>query len=327
LNPTYSELLVPELRHSGYYVQSVSSFWNPFLRLGDVVKAILQTPRRRACVIIDLYSGPRAFHAARVASALCSRLGKPYVLVLHGGTLPDRLKASRKALVAMLSRAARIVSPSRYLAKSLAEVCEAEVIPNAINLVDYPFRERTSVEPKCFYLRALHRNYGPLVAIEALAIASKRLPAALLRMAGPEMDNCRAECEQLITAHGLTRRVALLGRISKGEIQSEGRRADIFINPTFVDNTPVSVVEAMAMGLCIISTNAGGLPYLLKDGRTALLVPPRDAGALADKICQLVASPDLARTLSRNARAEAEAMDWSCVLPRWNRIIESVCQS
>jgi glycosyltransferase involved in cell wall biosynthesis len=327
LNPTYSELLVPELRRSGYRVQSASSFWNPFLRLADVVQKILRTPRRRACVIIDLYSGPRAFHAACLASDLCAWLGKPYVLVLHGGTLPDRLKHSGKALVRILSRAARIVSPSRYLASSLVEVCQAEIIPNAINLADYPFRQRGPVEPKCFYLRALHRNYGPLVGIEALALASKKLPSALLRMAGPEMDGCRPECEQLIASHGLSGRVTLLGRISKSEIQHEGNRADIFINPTFVDNTPVSVVEAMAMGLCIIATNVGGLPYLLKDGHTALLIPPRDAGALADKICQLVANPDLARTLSRNARAEAESMDWSCVLPHWKRIVESVCQN
>ena len=227
----------------------------------------------------------------------------------------------------MLSRAARIISPSRYLASSLSEVCRAEVIPNAINLADYPFRQRGPVEPRCFYLRALHRNYGPLVGIQALALVSKKLPAALLRMAGPEMDGCRAECEQLITSNGLNGNVTLLGRISKSEIQNEGNRADLFINPTFVDNTPVSVVEAMAMGLCIISTNVGGLPYLLKDGQTALLVPPRDAGTLADKICQLVANPDLARTLSRNARVEAEGMDWSCVLPHWKRVIDSVCQN
>lgn len=326
LNPTYSELLVPEFKKLGYRVQSASSFWNPFLRLADVIQKIVRTPRKRACVIIDLYSGPRAFQAARVASVLCSRLGKPYVIVLHGGTLPDRLEGSRKILARILSRAAHVVSPSRYLASSLAEVCRPEVIPNAINLADYPFRPRGPVEPKCFYMRALHRNYGPLVGIEALALASKKHPSALLRMAGPEMDGCRGECEKLIESSGLSGRVTLLGRISKSDIQNEGNRAEIFINPTFVDNTPVSVVEAMAMGLCIISTNVGGLPFLLKDGHTALLVPPRDAGALADKICQLVADPELALALSRNARAEAEKMDWSCVLAPWKRILDSVCQ-
>lgn len=327
LNPTYSELLVPELKRSGFSVQTASSFWNPFLRLGDVIQKIVRTPRHRACVIIDLYSGPRAFYAACLASDLCAWLGKPYILVLHGGTLPGRLKNSGKALERILSRAARIVSPSRYLASSLAGVCQAEIIPNAINLADYPFRLRGPVEPKCFYLRALHRNYGPLVAIEALALASKKLPSSLLRMAGPVMDDCRPECEQLIASRGLSGRVTLLGRIAKSEIQTEGNRADLFLNPTFVDNTPVSVVEAMAMGLCIISTNVGGLPYLLKDGHTALLVPPRDPAALADKISQLVANPDLARTLSRNARAEAENMDWSCVLPHWKNVIDSVCQN
>jgi glycosyltransferase involved in cell wall biosynthesis len=204
----------------------------------------------------------------------------------------------------------------------MAEVCQVDVVPNAVDLSRYPFRQRGPVAPNCFFLRALHRNYGALVAIEALALVSKSFPEATLRLAGPEMDDCRPECEQLISARGLAGRITMLGRISKEEVAREGNQADIFINPTFVDNTPVSVVEAMAMGLCIVSTNVGGLPYLLKDGQTALLAPPRQAESIADRICQLVRDPALAAALSRNARAEAESLDWRCVLPNWREVIE-----
>src|SRR5256885_977514 len=100
-NPTYPEFLTPELERLGYVVQTASSFRNPFLRLTDVVQKILRTPKRRACVIISLYSGPRAFPAACLQSTLCARFGRPYILVLHGGDLPNRLKHSQKRLVSM----------------------------------------------------------------------------------------------------------------------------------------------------------------------------------------------------------------------------------
>lgn len=324
LNPTYSELLVPELERFGYCVERASSFLNPVLRLTDTIQKILRTPKRRSCVIIDLYSGPRAFEAACLSSQLCVRLGKPYIIVLHGGKLPSRAKESRGKLSRVLSGAARIISPSSYLASELSELCHAEVIPNAIDVGQYPFRRRGPVSPKCMYLRALHRNYGPVIAIEALALVLREFPMASLRMAGPEMDDCRVDCERRITEHGLGGRVGLLGRIAKPEVKREGNEADIFLNPTLVDNTPVSIVEAMAMGLCIVSTNVGGLPHLLEDGRTALLVAPNSAQALAAGIRRVVADPELAARLSSNARRQAETMDWQRVLPRWNKVIDSV---
>src|SRR5687767_7773389 len=90
LNPTYSEALVPQLA-TDFAIRPASRYLNPILRMLDMVVAVLRTPRKNACVILDVCSGPRAFPAAEVISRICRATGKPYVVVLHGGTLPELL--------------------------------------------------------------------------------------------------------------------------------------------------------------------------------------------------------------------------------------------
>jgi glycosyltransferase involved in cell wall biosynthesis len=101
-------------------------------------------------------------------------------------------------------------------------------------------------------------------------------------------------------------------------------QGDIFLNTTNVDNTPVSVLEALACGLCVVSTDVGGIPYLLEHEEDALLVPPDDAEAMAAAVRRVLTEPGLAERLSRNARKKAEGFDWSVVLPQWERLLLEV---
>lgn len=327
LNPTYSEALVPELTAQSFSIRTASGYLNPILRMLDMILAVLRTPKENACVILDLCSGPRAFPAAELISRICRVTHRPYVVVLHGGTLPGLLTNSRRRLLTMLKRAKRVVSPSGYLADAFATHVNVEVIPNALSIDDYSFRARTSPQPNFFYLRAFHRNYGPVVAIKAFAIVQQQYPNAHLTMVGPEVDDVLRECQSLVTELKLHSNIEFLGRIPKSRIPELGSKCDIFLNPTFVDNTPVSTVEAMAMGMCIVATTAGGLPYLLQDGYTALLVSPGDEVEMASAILRILQNPTLGERLSRNARSMAEQKDWSSITPKWVDVIQSVASS
>ena len=326
LNPTYSESLVPELLAQGLSVRPASQYLNPALRLLDMAFSVLSTPVQRSCVIIDLCSGPKAFPAAYLISVICRVTRKPYIVVLHGGRLPSLLTSSRSRLLSMLKGAKRVVSPSRYLADKFSNHVNVEVIPNALNIEDYPYNPRISTRPNFLYLRAFHKNYGPITAIKAFAIVKQQYADARLMMVGPEIDDVLDECRSLVNRLGLESNVEFLGRIPKSRIPELGRKCDVFLNPTFVDNTPVSIVEAMAMGMCIVATTAGGLPYLLKEGETALLVPPGDERGMAVAILKILQNPTLSERLSRNARSAAEQMDWGKVTPRWLELIQSVTE-
>jgi glycosyltransferase involved in cell wall biosynthesis len=324
LNPTYSEALVPQLAAQNFSIRPASSYLNPILRMLDMVVAVLKTPRENACVILDLCSGPRAFPAADVISRICRISRKPYVVVLHGGTLPGLLTNSRRRLLNVLKGARRVVSPSTYLAGVFADYVKVEIIPNAVSLDKYAFRLRTRPEPRFLYLRAFHVGYGPLTAIKAFAIVKEKYPDARLVMAGPELDDVLPKCKSLTRELRLEGNVEFLGRVPKSEIPALGNECDIFVNPTFVDNTPVSVVEAMAMGMCLITTNVGGLPYLLKHGDTGLLVSPGDEVEMAAAMLSVLEQPGLAARLSNNARLAAEKMDWNTVSHQWSSLIQSV---
>jgi glycosyltransferase involved in cell wall biosynthesis len=100
--------------------------------------------------------------------------------------------------------------------------------------------------------------------------------------------------------------------------------SDIFLNTTNVDNTPVTVVEALASGLCVVTTSVGGIPYLVEDERDALLVAADDPRAMGDAVRRLLRAPTLAEQLSTQGRQNALARDWSLLLPRWERLLRSV---
>ena len=99
---------------------------------------------------------------------------------------------------------------------------------------------------------------------------------------------------------------------------------DVFLNTTNIDNAPVSVIEAMACGLPVVSTNVGGIPYLLEHGKTALLVGPGDSDGMTGAVKRLLPEQGLYSELSANGRQLAESFDWEVVLPQWQRLLNSV---
>jgi glycosyltransferase involved in cell wall biosynthesis len=103
--------------------------------------------------------------------------------------------------------------------------------------------------------------------------------------------------------------------------------ADVFLNTTSVDNAPVSVMEAMAGGLCVVSTNVGGLPWMVEDRTDGLLVPPDDPQSMAAAVCEVIDTPGVAARLSENGRRKAEQSDWSVVLPKWTDLFRGLASA
>ena len=96
---------------------------------------------------------------------------------------------------------------------------------------------------------------------------------------------------------------------------------DIFLNTTHYDNTPISVIEAIALGLPVISTNVGGIPYLLKDRETALLVDDNDVDGMVAGIRELISDEDLKDKLVMNALNLVQQFDWDIVKNKWLKIL------
>jgi glycosyltransferase involved in cell wall biosynthesis len=275
--------------------------------------------------LVDVFSGS-AFRWAEASVFLLKQLDKPVILTLHGGNLPEFSKVNGRRVSHLLNAADHITAPSRYLLENMKVYrSDLQLLPNPIDISKYPYHLRTSLSARMLYLRALHRIYNPSLAVRTLEILRSDEIEVSLAMVGPDKgDGTLEELQQLIDDIGVVDQVSLIGAIPKSEVPIIMNEYDIFINTTNVDNTPISVIEAMACGLCVVSTNVGGIPYLLTHEHDALLVPPNDPEAMADAVRRILTEPGLAERLSRNARTTAEQFDWASILPQWETLLTQV---
>jgi glycosyltransferase involved in cell wall biosynthesis len=319
-----SEDLSLRLEQRGWPVLRTSNKRRKLDRLFDMLRTAWDARRQYDIAILDVYSGP-AFRFAELVGALLRRLGKPYVLILHGGNLPAFSRRQSRRIKRLFRGAARVTTPSRYLQDSMQIYHQdLRLLPNSVDLSAYRYRLRSKPRPKLLWLRAFHETYNPLLALSAIDLLREEFPEIHLTMVGPDKGLQNTVREEVLK-RGLQKYIEVRGGVPKSEVPAQFEDADIFLNTTNVDNTPVSVLEAMASGLCVVSTNVGGIPYLLTDHENALLAEPRNPVGLAVAIRTLLRAPDLARELSVRGRGLVEAFDWNIVIPQWQQLLSGVC--
>ena len=212
---------------------------------------------------IAVFSGP-AFTWAEAAAQFLCRLGKPFVAQLHGGDLPVFAQQWPDRVKRLLSSAAAVTAPSRYLQESLRPYRnDIRLLPNAIDLHSYPFRVRTNPSPHLVWLRAFHAIYNPSLAVRVLADLGRQHPESRLTMVGPDKgDGSLPSFRNTAKELQLGNHIEYAGLVRKAEVPAWLDRGDVFINTTNFDNTPVSVIEAMACGLCVVSRQTTPLRWL-----------------------------------------------------------------
>lgn len=308
------------LKKEGFEVRTSSSVKNKFFRLLDMCCAVLRHSKETDIVLIDTYSTLNFYYALAVAW-LCKKLNKPYIPILHGGDLPKRLQSDKKKCHFLFHNAHINVSPSKYLKEVFSKFGYQNVvcIPNSIEIKNYPFNQRL-VKPHLLWVRSFAEIYNPMLAIRVYEKLLHQHPNAKLCMVGPEKDGSLAKCKKYAQEQQLP--VEFTGKLSKQEWIEYSKGFSIFINTTNFDNTPVSVIEAMALGLSVVSTNVGGIPFLLDDKKEALLVKPNSLVAFLEALNTLLNEPQTAINITLNARKKAENFDWEKVKYQWFDILK-----
>lgn len=315
-NKTTIETLGFQLEQEGFIVYYASDKKSFPMRLLDMMRSVIRYRKQVTYILIDTYS-TKAFWYAFVCSQLARVLNIKYIPILHGGDLPNRLKNNPKLCQMVFANAYQNVAPSGYLKKSFESVGFKNVIhiPNSIEIDKYEFKTRVELAPKLLWVRAFASIYNPEMAVKVLQQLQEKHPSASLTMVGPDKDGSLQTTKAFAESIGVT--VNFTGQLAKEEWWQLASEHDIFINTTHFDNTPISVMEAMALGLPVVSTNVGGIPYLLADKENALLVNDDDDKEMTETILDLLNDKVRANQLAKNARTFIEQMDWQVVKQSW----------
>ena len=262
------------------------------------------------------------FYYALFVSQLCRILNLKYIPSLNGGNLPKRLQENPFLCKLIFNHAYKNVSPSLFLKEAFESYGYTNInyIPNTIELEHYPFKKRSFDRANLFWLRSFSDIYNPLLAIKILKALQDDGIESSLCMVGPDSDGTLKKAKKL--ANQLDVDVQFPGKLSKPEWVKLAQDYNIFINTTNFDNMPVSVIEGMALGMVIVSTNVGGMPYLIKNGDNGILLEPNKSELFVNAIKDIMGNPDATENLIKNARHKVEEFDWDVVKQLWFKTLQ-----
>ncbi len=240
----------------------------------------------------------------------------PVIINYRGGEAQQYFEQSIAVVRPSMKRAQRIVVPSGYLAAVFQafKIDHVMVIPNIINLE----RFRPEKHEKGYHLiitRNLEAIYGIETAIKALKLIKTEYPDVRLTIAGSGEQ--KEYLQQQVNALGLEENVCFTGKLTPDEVVALYQKADVMLNPTTVDNMPNSVLESMACGVPVVTTNVGGIPFIVEDDKTALMVDVGDFEMMANKVISLFTDDSLYQRLVTNGLAEVQKYSWPNVRQQW----------
>jgi len=322
LNPTAIEDLVVTLGEK-YDVIYASSKKNVILRFFDMVFTLFINRKRTRLIFVDVFSTKAFFFS--LAIAFCAILFKiSFIPIFRGGYLIERFEKYKLIFRYFFTKAELVICPSvlfyDYFGKKGFNV---KLIPNYIDIKKYKYKLRMDINPKILWVRSIHTIYNPKLAIELIVRLIKKYPAAKLCFVGPVKDsNLFQELNYLVNEYKLQKCVSFKGYLSKNEWSKLSESYDIFLNTTNYDNNPITLLEAMALGLPVISTKVGGISQLIEDQVSGLLVEANDLNTMEQVFLNLLNNKYNIKKISSNALKIAQSSEKSIIIKEWYQIID-----
>jgi glycosyltransferase involved in cell wall biosynthesis len=302
-------------------VSSASNKKNKLLRILSMILLFFMKFRSTDYILIDVYS-TKAYIFTIIISFLSNIFKKKYILILHGGDLPKRFINNEKKMKKLFIKAYSIVAPSNYLKEFFVKKgVPVTYIPNIIELKNYPFKARTSFSPNFISIRGFDTPYNPLMILKSMSILKTDFPNFKLYFIGDETDTNFNEITKYIDKNSLSENIYILPRMSKKEWTKLSEKVDFMISTPIIDNTPVSVIEGMALGLVVISTKVGGIPYLIEEDINGVLIDSNDHLGLANSLKMLLFDDNRCKEIAINGRKKARSFDWNFIKKDWEKLL------
>jgi glycosyltransferase involved in cell wall biosynthesis len=286
----------------------------PVVKLWVFIWRLLKSVRR--VDVVHLFSASHLFFFAfAVPTILISRFyGKRMILNYRGGEA-EAFLGGWGAIVKLFTRMCDVVVvPSGFLREVFAKHnIQTVVVPNIVDRDRFEYKERQCLAPKLLITRHLEKAYNIECILRAFVIVKERYPDAELGIVGAGDEPEEAQRLKDLVRDWALRGVTFHGYVAHERLHEIYQQYDIYVNASYIDNFPGALIEAFACGLPVVSTRAGGIPYIIQDGQTGFLVPLNDHLALADRVLELLANPPSASRMAKAARAKCEEYHWASV--------------
>lgn len=248
------------------------------------------------------------FFPAVLAIKVAKRLGKRIICTYHGGSAESFFKRFSWLVKYYLKQTNENIVLSGFLAGIFDKYgLMYRIIPNMLSVNESHYRERHEIQPNFISVRTLQPLYNIECIIKAFTIVKQSMPEAKLCILGD--GPCRKNLEQLVLDLKLED-VYFEGRVPNSKVYDYLDQSDIFISMPKIDNQPMSILEASECGLLVISSNVGGVPYMLEDNVTGLLVESDNFRQLAEKMIWAIEHGDKSLGIIKTAKKSLSNYSW-----------------
>lgn len=278
----------------------------------------------------DLIHAHFAVPAGAAAYALSRLSGLPYVLTVHLGDVPGAVPEKTDRWFrfvypfthAIWKRAARVIAVSaftRHLALQHYPV-PIQVIHNGVDFSTLPAWQPGNGTPRILFAGRFMEQKDPLLLVEALA-RLKHIPwKAVMAGDGPLWEPAR----QRVLQTGLMERFTFPGWVTPEQVLDLMAQSDVLVLPSRSEGLPVVGVQALAMGLALVLSHAGGNVELVQPGQNGHLFPPGDLNALTESLHRLLTSPSAIQSAQAKSREMAKAFDLGVIVEEYETMFQAV---
>ena len=278
------------------------------------INLLLKVPRHD--VVHTFSASYLSFLIAPAPAIIIARLfGKKVILNYHSGEAEDHLRCWPRTALPIIKMADDLIVPSQYLVEVFRKFgLRAHAVANIIDEDRFKYHERRPLLPIFLSNRNLYPLYNIACILRAFAKIQARFNDARLIIAG---DGSQRPALESLARDLQLRNVEFCGLVAPDKMNELYDECHIFLNSSNIDNMPGSILESFASGMPVVSTNAGGIRFLITHEKTGLLVPKNDHEAMASWAIQLLDSPEFATSIARNAYEECSAYTWAAVREVW----------
>jgi glycosyltransferase involved in cell wall biosynthesis len=284
--------------------------------------------------LVYVHVGGNASLYRKIAFIVLGRLAGRYVLVhCHAGNFEpyfaEQGQLGRKLILWGLGKSSKFIAVSLAMQRLFRDIwpaIECVMVPYGIHAALFAGQrapiEHAEHSVRLLFIGKMGFLKGERDLLRALQSVVKVAPNFRLDMLGQLSDTITAECRE----SGMQSLIDHLGPVSLEERLTFFKRADVFVLPTYAEGTPVSMLEAMAAGLPVVSTPVGGIPDVIEDGVEGYIVEPGDVEALADRLARLINDPERCRRMGQCAQDKVRPFNWDVVLPQLEREIRQAIE-